>query len=149
MKKKWIVLLSMVLLWGCQPHSQKDVVVKSLPQQATLLYFYIETCADCQAFQEDAIPYLQATFEDQLVIKQYDLDDEKTAEVYDRVVDSLDNFDESLYGMGPFYAIDGYFAKVGYTSGDEEYLVNDIEKALLQKELSDELSGLRFSYRKS
>ena len=44
------------------------------------------------------------------------------------------------------YAIEGYFAKVGYTSGDETYIVDDIQKAVAGEALGDELSGLRFSY---
>ena len=38
------------------------------------------------------------------------------------------------------------YKRQGYTSGDEEYLVQDIEKAVNNEALSDELSGLRFEY---
>ena len=70
----------------------------------------------------------------------------KVVGFYEDVITQLDQFDQSLYGMGPMYALDGYFAKVGYTSGDEEYLVKDIDNAINDKALSDELSGLRFLY---
>ena len=89
---------------------------------------------------------LEETFGDSLTIQQYDLDDDTTQAVYEDVIDQLYQFEQSLYGMGPMYAIEGYFAKVGYTSGDETYIVDDIQKAVEGKTLSDELSGLRFSY---
>lgn len=145
MKKKILFILSMMLLMGCQS-SQQPINKITLTQPATLLYFYIETCSECQSFQDDAIPYLQETFGDTLTIQQYDLDDEATQAVYEDVITQLDQFDQSLYGMGPMYALDGYFAKVGYTSGDEEFLVKDIDNAINDKALSDELSGLRFLY---
>ena len=132
MKKKILFILSMMLLMGCQS-SQQPINKITLTQPATLLYFYIETCSECQSFQDDAIPYLHETFGDTLTIQQYDLDDEATQAVYEDVI-------------GPMYALDGYFAKVGYTSGDEEYLVKDIDNAINDKALSDELSGLRFLY---
>ena len=139
MKKKILFILSMMLLMGCQS-SQQPINKITLTQPATLLYFYIETCSECQSFQDDAIPYLQETFGDTLTIQQYDLDDEATQAVYEDVITQLDQFDQSLYGMGPMYALDGYFAKVGYTSGDEEYLVKDIDNAINDKALSDDLS---------
>ena len=119
MKKKILFILSMMLLMGCQS-SQQPINKITLTQPAT--------------------------FGDSLTIQQYDLDDEATQAVYEDVITQLDQFDQSLYGMGPMYALDGYFAKVGYTSGDEEFLVKDIDNAINDKALSDELSGLRFLY---
>ncbi len=145
MKKKILFILSMMLLWGCQ-NGKSSIQKITLSQPVTMLYFYIETCSECQSFKETAIPYLEETFGDSLTIQQYDLDDDTTQAVYEDVIDQLYQFDQSLYGMGPMYAIEGYFAKVGYTSGDETYIVDDIQKAVEGKTLSDELSGLRFSY---
>ena len=145
MKKKILFILSMMLLWGCQ-NDKTSIQKITLSQPVTMLYFYIETCSECQSFKETAIPYLEETFGDSLTIQQYDLDDDTTQAVYEDVIDQLYQFDQSLYGMGPMYAIEGYFAKVGYTSGDETYIVDDIQKAVEGKALGDELSGLRFSY---
>lgn len=145
MKKKILFILSMMLLWGCQ-NDKTSIQKITLSQPVTMLYFYIETCSECQSFKETAIPYLEETFGDSLTIQQYDLDDDTTQAVYEDVIEQLYQFDQSLYGMGPMYAIEGYFAKVGYTSGDETYIVEDIQKAVEGKALSDELSGLRFSY---
>lgn len=145
MKKKILFILSMMLLWGCQ-NDRPSIQKITLSQPVTMLYFYIETCSECQSFKETAIPYLEETFGDSLTIQQYDLDDDTTQAVYEDVIDQLYQFDQSLYGMGPMYAIEGYFAKVGYTSGDETYIVEDIQKAVAGEALGDELSGLRFSY---
>ena len=145
MKKKILFILSTMLLWGCQ-NDRPSIQKITLSQPVTILYFYIETCSECQSFKETAIPYLEETFGDSLTIQQYDLDDDTTQAVYEDVIDQLYQFDQSLYGMGPMYAIEGYFAKVGYTSGDETYIVEDIQKAVAGEALGDELSGLRFSY---
>ena len=56
------------------------------------------------------------------------------------MIDSLQDFDQEFYKKGPFYAVEGYFATVGYTSGDEEELAKDIEKAVNHEELGYELS---------
>lgn len=146
MKKKILLLLSLFLLWGCQSTS---VPTKNLNEHVTLSFFYVETCPRCQAFKKDAIPYLEKVFGDMLTICTYDLDEDETKTIYDSIIDSLVDFDESEYGNGPFYAVEGYFAKLGYTSGDEEYLADDIEKAVHHESLSDELSGLRYLYKES
>jgi len=143
--KKILFLLSLFLLCGCQG----SVSHKKLSENVTLSFFYIEGCSECQAFKETAIPYLEDTFGEQLKIVQYDLDDEATEPIYDAIIDSLENFDESLYGNGPFYAVEGYFVNLGYTVGDEEYLADDIKRAVEGKELSFELEGLRFMYKRS
>lgn len=144
MKKILVLLLSIFLLVGCQTTSQYN-----LNQQVELSFFYITTCSECKAFKKTAIPYLEKAFQDQIVIKQYDLDDSKTEQIYDQVIDSLVDFDESMYGYGPFIVVDGYFAILGYTAGDEKYLVDDIIKALDHEPLSDELAGMRFMFKES
>ena len=86
---------------------------------------------------------------DSLVIQLYDLDDEKTEPIYDKVIDSLQDFNQEFYKKGPFYAVEGYFATVGYTGGDEEELAKDIEKAVNHEELGYELEAYRFLYKES
>lgn len=143
MKKQLLILLSMFMLIGCKASPQKQ----DIKEHVTLSFFYITTCSECKEFKQKAIPYLKDTFQDQITINQYDLDDSKTEEVYDKVIDSLEDFDESMYGYGPFIVVEGYFALLGYTSGDEEYLVNDIIQATNHESLSDELSGMRFMFK--
>ncbi len=146
MKKIVFIITFILIMCACQ---SQDVPLRSLDEKVTLLFFYIDTCSDCKAFKTQAIPYLEETFGDDISIEMYDLDADETVSVYDQVIDSLVDFDESKYGMGPFYAIDGYFAKLGYTAGDEEEIANDIEKAVKQEELGYELEYLRFYYKEA
>ena len=143
MKKK--ILLLFVCLFVCWVLS----ATKTLKQKTTLSFFYVETCSQCKAFKKEAIPYLEKMYGDSLVIQLYDLDDEKTEPIYDKVIDSLQDFDQEFYKKGPFYAVEGYFATVGYTSGDEEELAKDIEKAVNHEELGYELEAYRFLYKES
>lgn len=141
MIKKLIFVL--FLLFGCAP--KVDPI--ELNQKVEIQFFYINECSDCKAFKKEAIPYLEAVFNDNIIINQYDLDDEGTVEPYDKVIDSLDGFDEEFYGMGPFIAVNNYFAILGYTSGDEEYLVKDIVSATNNETYCDELEGMRFYFK--
>jgi thiol-disulfide isomerase/thioredoxin len=144
MKKRILLLLSLFLLWGCQ-----STPSKTLSQPVTLSFFYTQTCPVCKAFKKEAIPYLEKVFGNSLTIEMYDIDEDATKPKYDGIIDSLVDFDHSEYGYGPFYAVEGYFAKLGYTAGDEEYLADDIERAVNHETLSDELSGLRYIYKES
>lgn len=133
MKKKILFILSMMLLWGCQ-NDKTSIQKITLSQPVTMLYFYIETCSECQSFKETAIPYLEETFGDSLTIQQYDLDDDTTQAVYEDVIKQLYQFDQSLYGMGPMYAIEGYFAKWDILQAMKHILLK-IFKRLLQERL--------------
>ena len=141
MIKKLILVL--FLLLGCAP--KVDPI--ELNKTVELEFYYVQGCSECKAFKEDVIPYLEKTFNDNLVISQYDLDDPNTVVPYDKIVDSLENFDEEFYGTGPFIVLKDYFAILGYTSGDEEYIIKDIVSATKDKEYSDELEGLRFYFK--
>ena len=143
MKKIFTLLLSILILAGCTTTKQVE-----LNKPVTLSFFYIKECSQCQAFKKEAIPLLEKTFGDQITILQYDLDEEPTEAIYDQVIDSLKDFDEEFYGNGPFIVLDGYFAILGYTSGDEDYLIQDIEKVVKGEEPGYELEGLRFTFQK-
>ena len=141
MKKIGICLMCLLCVLGCQ---RKEVV---LNQPVKLMFFYVETCSQCQAFKKHALPLLEDTFNDSIQIELYDLDEESTRDVYDCVIDRLDSFDYEYYGNGPFIVVDGYFALLGYNRGDEEFLVQDIQKVTSGKELGYELEGYRFLYK--
>ena len=49
MKKKILLLLSVLLLWGCQ---STPIPTKTLKQKTTLSFFYVETCSQCKAFKK-------------------------------------------------------------------------------------------------
>ncbi len=141
MKKLLILCLSFMLL-GCTGIESLD-----LSEKVTISFYYIESCSECQAFKKIGIPYIENTFKDQIVINQYDLDDLSNEERYDKTLDALNEFDYDYYGLAPFIVVDNYFGVLGYTTGDEEFLVNDIKNAVEGKELSMELDMLRFYFK--
>lgn len=141
MIKKLILVL--FLLLGCT----SKIETIELNKTVELEFYYVQGCSECKAFKEDVIPDLEKTFGDKLVVTQYDLDDPDTVVPYDKIIDSLKDFDEEFYGTGPFIVLKDYFAILGYTSGDEEYLIEDIVNATENREYSDELEGLRFYFR--
>lgn len=143
MKKKILLIMIGILLWGCAHVEQR-----SLKEHVSVSFFYVTTCPQCQEFKKVAIPYLEKTFGENITIKQYDLDEESTEAVYDQVIDSLEDFDQEFYGNGPFIVVDNYFALLGYTKGDETYLADDIENAVNHQPLSDELSA-RFVFKET
>lgn len=134
------ILIILCLLTAC------TTTVK-LDEKVTIAYFYVQTCSDCKAFKSEAIPYLERRYDDSIEIKQYDLDDSKNTKTYDSYINKLKDFDEEFYGNGPFIVVEGYFAILGYNSGDEEYLASDIENAIDGHSLSEELEGVRFEYK--
>lgn len=136
MIKKLLVILFMLV--GCTT-TQVDI-----KEKVTIQFFYLQTCSECKAFKEEAIPYLEKTFGENIEIHQYDLDDSKNTEIYDSYVDRIEYFDEEFYGWGPFVVVDDYFAVLGYNLGDEELLVQDIIHAVNGEKLCDELEGMRF-----
>ena len=140
--KKLIIFLLAFMLVGCKPVEKIEV-----DKDFTLTFFYIETCADCKIFKKKVIPLLEDTFGDRITIQQYDMDSDGIETIYDPIIDSLEDFDEEMYGLGPFIVVDGYFAKLGYIEGDEPYLIEDIVSALKGEELGDELGAFRYMYK--
>ncbi len=55
------------------------------------------------------IPYLKKRYKN-ITIKMYDMDDKKTTDHYNQAIDSLKDFDDEYYGLGPFIYVKGYFA---------------------------------------
>lgn len=141
MKKLFVFVLSLMLL-GCTPVEKIEV-----DKDFTLTLFYIDTCADCKIFKKKVIPLLQDTYGDRITIHQYNMDDEGIEDIYDPIIDSLEDFDEDMYGLGPLIVVEGYFAKLGYIEGDEPCLIEDINFALKGEELGDELGAFRYIYK--
>ena len=140
--KKLIIFLLAFMLVGCKPVEKIEV-----DKDFTLTFFYIETCADCKIFKKKVIPLLEDTFGDRITIQQYDMDSDGIETIYDPIIDSLEDFDEDMYGLGPLIVVEGYFAKLGYIEGDEPYLIEDINFALKGEELGDELGAFRYIYK--
>lgn len=144
MKKLFIIVLTLLL---CACSNKEKEPVRHLQKDVQLSFFYIDTCSECKEFKEKAIPYLKEQFANQIQINLYNLDDVGVEDVYDPIIDKLEYFDEEYYGMGPFIVVEDYFALLGYTTGDELYLADDIEKAVSNEELSLELSN-RMEFKK-
>jgi major membrane immunogen (membrane-anchored lipoprotein) len=133
-----ITIVSLLTLVGC---STKDTT------KYQLYYFYIETCPKCHDFEKEALPLIEETFGSDMEIIKYDLDDEAAKEPYEEVVSRLIGFNDSVYGEGPFIALDGYFAKLGYSSNDAEELLKDMKLAINEGTLGEELSNNRYLFK--
>ena len=137
--KKWILfLLSLLLITGC---TQKKV---ELPHSITIEFYSVKTSAEFIAFKKNAIPYLKKRYKN-ISIKMYDMDDTKTTVHYDNAVNSLKDFDDEFYGLGPFIYVKGYFALLGYETDDEEILEKDIERVANGKKPTQDFSDRRFT----
>jgi hypothetical protein len=140
--KKLMMLVLCLMLAGCS--TTKKV---NLSKKVTVEFYSVSTCAQCKAFKKNAIPYFKKRYGSKVTIKMYDMDAKATAKVYDNVIKSLKDFDQKYYGMSPFVNVKGYFAYLGYRTGDEEEMAKDIEAAISKKKLTSSLSGHRFSYK--
>lgn len=137
--KKWLIfLLSLILMTGCTTKAVK------LPKPVTIEFYSVKTCAECKAFKKNAIPYLKKKYTN-ITIKMYDMDDTKTTSHYDAAINSLKDFDDEYYGMGPFIYVKGYFALLGYETDDEKTLAKDIELVSNNKKPTQEFASRRFT----
>lgn len=141
MKKLLGIILVALILAGCASSNEPEI-----SGSYTLNYFYVEGCPRCEDFVEYGIPAIEAAFGDHLTINQYDLDATETKAVYDDTIDQLDGFDQENYGYGPLMSLDGYFAKLGYSYGDEDELISDMIKAIDGDDLGDELIAGRYYF---
>lgn len=138
MKKWFIFILSLILITGC--HQTKRI---ELSHPVTIEFYSVKTCAECKAFKKNAIPYLKKRYKN-ITIKMYDMDDEKTTSHYDQAINSLKDFDDEYYGMGPFIYVKGYFALLGYETNDEKTLAKDIERVSSGKKPTQNFADRRF-----
>ncbi len=150
-KKVVILMMTMITLVGCQQTKQKTEKKQepiSFSDTYQLSYFYLESCPRCKEFNEEVLPRIEETFGKHLQITKYDLDDIKTKKPYDAVIEQLIGFNkEEDYGYGPFIVLDGYFAKLGITSGDGEEFVKDLVSAVKNQTLGTELSNQRYLFK--
>lgn len=131
-KSKLIWFLSFILLAGCQ---QKTLYVVD--------FYYVETCPKCQAFKEYVIPKLEDEYGSQMKINYYNIDDEESIEQYVKTVSLLENYEvDDEIGSVPFIVFDGYFAKFGYDSNQEEALLEAFDLAIHNQKLPTELKDI-------
>lgn len=144
-----ILLLLLCIMTACS--NKREVTPKGeYSENYTLEYYYLESCNHCKEFERVGIPLIEEEFSSHMTIVKYDLDDSTIKKHYDSTLDKLDltGFDRNAYyGTGPFIVLDGYFAKLGIYSGDEEELVEDFKKAVTGKPLGDELTTDRYLFK--
>lgn len=139
MVKKIIILISVLMLAGCQKQENLE--------DFNVSFFYLEDCGHCQAFKENTIPYLKKEFKESIHINYYNMDEENSKKYYHEIANQLENYDEDLIEDVPFFVLDDYFALLGYGSGEEKYLAEDIRLALKNQPLTDKLELYRWEFK--
>jgi len=137
-----VLLITLALLCGCQ----EKVTPVTLTNTYTIAFYSVTDCSECKAFKKNAIPYLEEALGDQVTVVMYDLDSDEAEEPYTKAVESLMDFDDQYFGMGPFIDVEGCFAYIGYEGGDAKRLVSDIRSYDADEELSDEMASRRFMH---
>lgn len=135
----------LALLVGCTINQSDDDQLE-ISGTYTLNYFFVEGCSRCDDFIDYAIPAIEEEFGDHIIINTYSLDDLNNKDIYDDTIARLDGYEDENYGYGPFISLDGYFAKLGFSYGDEDELISDMKKAINGKELGDELVAGRYYF---
>lgn len=153
MKLKIKVILVLLLAFtvvGCTQKKERSPK-GTYTDTYTLEYYYLDSCRHCQEFEKVGMPLIKEEFGEHMEIVKYDLDDIAIKEHYDSILDKLDleGFDDEYYGTGPFLVLDGYFAKLGIYSGDEEEFVEDLKRAVSGKPLGDELATDRYLFKET
>lgn len=138
--KKLLLLIMALSLVAC---SGEEKQVK-LNKTVRIEFYSVTTCAECKAFKSHAIVYFKNRYGSKVKIKMYDMDATATKKPYDAAVKSLKDFDESYYGLSPFVYVKGEMAYLGYHTGDEKYMAQDIEAKSKNKSLTKKLSGNRY-----
>ncbi len=144
--KKWILgLLSIVCLinlTGCSssPKNKEDTIHMTV--------FVLETCSNCKAFKEYAIPALEKEFGNQIEITLKDLDEEENGKLYDDITSQLEGYDNVYSRLVPFIVVEDYFAVLAYNKGEEVELIKDIKAARNNEPLGEALSNGRWLFKK-
>lgn len=112
----------------------------------TVKFFYLNDCGHCNAFETYTIPLLENEFDEAITIEYYDMDEQENIDLYHEICSKLYFYDLSYVEDVPFFVMDGKFALLGYSSGEEKELVRDIQKALKNEPLGERLSGYRWEF---
>ena len=123
---KKVLLGLLLLVSGCTQR----------PQYYLYLY-YAKTCPVCKSFINNVIPTLEAEYGNQMLITQYDIDEEESLDHYAKTCSLLKEY-YATEGSGsvPFIVLDGYFAQVGYEIGSDEEMIENIHNAIAGKEIN-------------
>lgn len=144
--KKWmmgvICLCCLISLSGCTSSRTKN------EDKIKITVFTVNTCNNCKAFKEYAVPALEKEFKDQLVLTIRDLDEDNNGDLYDEITSQLIDYDTTYSRMVPFIVVEDYFAVLAYNRGEETALISDIKAAIDGKPFGDTLSNGRWLFKK-
>lgn len=131
---KKLLCIFFLLLASCSPKTKYYLYV-----------YYAKTCPICESFIDTVIPELEKKYGSEMKIIQYDIDEESAIDAYAKTCSLLEDYyvDENS-GNVPFIVLDGYFAKVGYTIGEDKEMVQAIEDAIEGKEISSDLNDVYY-----
>lgn len=115
-------------------------------EQVCLQVYYVGNCGYCEQFKEEAEKYLHKRYQ-HLTIEYLDLDEKENLDRYDQVIDALDDFDQSEYRSTPAIVYEPYFMVVGYESGDEKILDQDIRHALKNETYEEAMQEYRWEFK--
>ena len=140
MLKKGFLIFLVLMIVGC------SLTRKKIYPDFTVKFFYKDGCGYCEAFKEYALPTLEKEFKDAMKIEYYNLDEEESLVIYNNICDQLYFFYEEYRGDTPLFVMDNKFALLGYSAGEEKELIRDIQRALNNEELGNELSLYRWEF---
>lgn len=138
--RKIILLIVLTLITGCV------FTPKTVYQKFTVDYFYLDSCGLCTAFKNNSIPLLEKEFGDSITINYYNMDDKSSVEYYLEICRKLYIYDFEYLNDVPFIVVNGYFALLGYSKGEEKELVKDIKRALKNEQLGKKLEDYRWVF---
>ena len=128
--KKIISLLLLFSLIGC--HSE---------QKSKLYIFVSQTCGECLKLKENFLPKIE---DEQVEIVLLDVDLQENVEIYNEVLDRLENIDRSLYNqkITPFIYLENKFGALGYHEVMDEAYLQLIHDAMNNNEYAFIPSGV-------
>lgn len=148
MKKIKVIICTLLLAFGVVGCAEKVERGNTYDEKFHLIYFYIESCKNCQAFEDNVLPLIEEEFGDSLEVTKYSLDKVATKLPYDEVLANIEGFNaEEDYASGPFVVLEGYFALLGVPEDEGEEVLDDFIRAATGKSLGSRLEANRYLYK--
>lgn len=124
--------LLVLMISGCQKKEKIEWT-----DDYTLTYFYVEDCANCQHFNDEVLPAIEAEFGDHMTIVKYNMDTttefEEMKAAYDQHIDMIIDFNQDDYGFGPMVFLEGYIAILG--AGNAQQYVDHLISAIVDMKM--------------
>ncbi|MCD7949717.1 MAG: hypothetical protein LUG12_05615 [Erysipelotrichaceae bacterium] len=132
---KKLLLVFILLLSGCST-TKVDYY---------LYVYYASTCPICSSFIDTVVPQIEELYGDSMAVTLMDIDDDASVEAYAKTCTLLEGYElDDSSGSVPFIVLDGYFAKIGYEVGQAKLILDAIDCAINNEELSSELSEVYY-----